>query len=161
MSHFMSPGVFMMRSARSFAVVLAAASALLFAQAGNAQDAHAQTPEKKHKPKQVPDVGLDEVVASDPVGEARLEQMTSRSSEGLTVVEHDGVMLSVDLQGRFMNVMVAAPAADGRQATSCLTGPEANRVVQASKTAKPVKAGKSPAKTKTAPKTAPADLEVK
>lgn len=157
MSHCISTRMSTKRSSRSLAVILAAASALLIAQTGSAQDTHAQTAQKKHKPRQVPDVGLDEVVASDPFGEALLERMISRSSEGLTVVQHDGGMLSVDLQGRFMNVMVATPTANGRQATSCLTGQEAIKIVQASKTVRPVKAGKPPAKTKIAP----ADLEVK
>lgn len=64
-------------------------------------------------------------------------------------------MLSVDLEGRFMNVMVANPPATGRQATSCLTGNEARKMVQASKATKPAP------KTKASTKPAPADLEVK
>ena len=130
-------------SSRFRAVILAAASALLFASVASAD----KPTDKKHKPKQIPDTGV-ELVPSDPAGEAALEQMTSRSSEGLTLVTHDNGMLSVDLEGRFMNVMVATPNADGTRTFSCLTGSHASK--QAAAGAQAVQAWRAQAKAQTA-----------
>ena len=47
--------------------------------------------------------------------EQKLEQMTSRSTEGLSEVQHADGTVSMDLQGRFMHVMVAVP--DGKGGT--------------------------------------------
>src|SRR5215213_10027789 len=81
----------------------------------------------KQKPRQVPQTGVEAVVPTpaDVAGEALLEQMTSRSSEGLVEVVHPDGTVSVDLQGRFMNVMLATAATDGALTVSCETGPEA------------------------------------
>lgn len=110
-------------SSRFCVAIVAAASALLFAGVASADK---PDKDKKQKPRQVLDTGVD-LVPADPTGEEALEQMTSRSSEGLTVVRHDNGMLSVDLDGRFMNVMLAAPNADGTHSLSCLTGSEARK----------------------------------
>lgn len=87
----------------------------------------AQKPNKQ-KPRQIPQTDLPPLVPAtglEAAGEARLEQMTSRSSEGLVeVVRADGAV-SMDLEGRFMNVMLAAVNPDGTHAASCETGHEA------------------------------------
>lgn len=123
-------------SSRFRVLIVAAASALLIAGAASADKPDKP---KKQKPRQVLDTGV-ELVPSDPAGEAALEQMTSRSSEGLTVVRHDNGMLSVDLEGRFMSVMVATQAADGTAALSCLTGSQAVKSASAAQTVKAWKA---------------------
>jgi hypothetical protein len=86
----------------------------------------AQKPAKQ-KPRQVPETGVETVVPAptEAVGEALLEQMTSRSSEGLVEVAQADGTVSMDLQGRFMSVMVATTAPDGSQSVVCETGPEA------------------------------------
>ncbi len=111
------------------AVTLAAASTLFFASVASAE----KPDDKKRKPRQIVDTGV-ELLPSDPAGEAALEQMTNRSSAGLTVVRHDNGMISVDLEGRFMNVMVATPAADGSTALSCLAGSKAVKAAGAAPT---------------------------
>lgn len=111
-------------------VILAAMSAaLLFANA-----ASADKPDKeKRKPRQVVDTGV-ELLPVDQTAEDLLEQMTNRSSEGLTVVRHANGMASVDLEGRFMNVMVATAAPDGSAVFSCQTGAQARRSASAAAT---------------------------
>jgi hypothetical protein len=110
--------------ARFRMVILAAASAMIFA--GTALADKPAEKGKKQKPRQVLDTGV-ELVPADPSGEAALEQMTNRSSDGLTVVQHDNGMLSVDLEGRFMSVMMATPNTDGTHSLSCLTGSQARK----------------------------------
>lgn len=87
----------------------------------------AQKPNKQ-KPRQIPQTDLPPLVPAtglEAAGEARLEEMTSRSSEGLVeVVRADGAV-SMDLEGRFMNVMLATINPDGTHAASCETGHEA------------------------------------
>ena len=80
----------------------------------------------KQKPRQVPETGVEKVqTPADVAGEALLEQMTSRSSADLVeVVRADGAV-AMDLEGRFMNVMLATPTADGGMAIACETGAEA------------------------------------
>jgi hypothetical protein len=142
---FMGRWPVMMGNPRSRVAILVVASAVLLASAASAE----KPAGKKQKPRQVPDAGVEEMVSSDPAGDARLEQMTSRSSEGLTVAEHDGGMLSVDLQGRFMNVMVVTPAVDGHASVSCLSGHEARKQAEAGKIAPTVPVGKVPGGTAT------------
>jgi len=48
--------------------------------------------------------------AAEEVAQEELERMTSRSTEGLTAVLHADGTVSVDLEGRFMNVLVANDA---------------------------------------------------
>jgi hypothetical protein len=80
----------------------------------------------KQKPRQVPETGVERVpTPADVAGEALLEQMTSRSTAGLVpVVSADGT-ISLDLEGRFMNVMLAVPGTGGELTLACETGPEA------------------------------------
>lgn len=124
------------------AVVLAATATLLFAGTASAD----KPDEKKRKPRQVVDTGV-ELLPADPTADAMLERMTSRSSAGLTVVQHDNGMLSVDLEGRFMNVMVAKPSADGSAVLSCHTDSHA---VKAASAAEPVAAWSAKAKARRA-----------
>jgi hypothetical protein len=98
----------------------------------------AQKPNKE-KPRQVPQTDLPPVVpptGAEAVGEARLEQMTSRSSEGLVQVVHADGAVSMDLEGRFMSVMLATTNADGTHAVSCETGHEALKHATAKPAAK-------------------------
>lgn len=91
----------------------------------------------RQKPRQVPETGVEKVpTPADAAGEALLEQMTSRSSEGLVEVVHADGTVSVDLQGRFMNVMVATPTADGGHTIACATGHEALKHATAGATGK-------------------------
>jgi hypothetical protein len=73
---------------------------------------------KKQKPRQVHPTGKEDAAppsAADVAAEEKLEQMTSRSAEGLTPVQHADGMISLDLEGRFMHVMKAVP--DGKGGT--------------------------------------------
>lgn len=86
--------------------------------------AAAQKPGKQ-KPRQVPQTGVETTAPATPaeaLGEAQLEQMTSRSSAGLVERFHPDGTVSMDLQGRFMSVMVAGRTADGGEAVACQTG---------------------------------------
>ena len=112
---------------RSIAVILMVTSATFLL----ADVAGAQSKSKgKGKPQQVVPTGAEDspLAPADPAGEARLEEMTSRSSEGLVEVEHADGSKSIDLQGRFMSVMVAA---DGGKTASCHTSHEAVKQAQA------------------------------
>jgi hypothetical protein len=104
-------------------VIALAASALVFAGVADAQS----TKSKGKKPQQVVPTGAEDspLAPVDLAGEARLEEMISRSSEGLVEVRHADGSVSMDLQGRFMSVMLATPSATGGLIASCHTGPEA------------------------------------
>lgn len=89
--------------------------------------AAAQKPNRQ-KPRQIPQTDAEPatpVTDTQASGEALLEQMTSRSGEGLVEVVNPNGAVSMDLQGRFMSVMVATLKADGTSEVSCETGPEA------------------------------------
>jgi hypothetical protein len=109
--------------------------------------AAAQKPAKQ-KPRQVRQTDSEPAVptAEQAAGEALLEQMTSRSSAGLVeVVGADG-SVSMDLQGRFMSVMVAKTQTDGSVSVACENGPQALHTART--TASSSAAGKrAPAKT--------------
>ena len=84
-----------------------------------------QRDKQKDKPRQVPDTGVETPLPPTPadiVGEAALERMISRSSEGLVEVEHPDGTVSMDLQGRFMSVMLLRTDASGTPVLSCVTG---------------------------------------
>jgi hypothetical protein len=55
----------------------------------------------------------------------RLQAFLNRSSVGLKVQEHSDGMLSMDLQGGFLNVWVASVGADGTVTNACVTDPAA------------------------------------
>ena len=88
---------------------------------------------------------------------AQLAASTSESSAGLrkTVTVSGGTR--VDLEGRFMSVMVATPTADGGYEVSCYTGEGA---AEHAKHAQAISAGKLPKPERTA-QPAPAPLEEK
>src|SRR5262245_6550511 len=88
--------------------------------------AAAQKPAKQ-KPHQVRQT--DEPAAppsvEDAVAEAMLEQMTSQVSDDLVAIGHTDGSISMDLQGRFMSVMMVKTNKDGSQSVSCETGEDA------------------------------------
>ena len=139
------------------ALVLSALVVLIAGVAAAAPD----KPEKpkKQKPQQVLPTGAEDTVlptAAEARAEQALEQMTSRSTEGLQAVEHADGTVSVDLEGRFMNVLVATPTAGGGHSVSCATGHEARDQVQKARVGQAVKLPVPPV---TSP--APAPLEEK
>lgn len=107
------------------------------------------TKPKRGRPHQVPPTGADDApgVTPDAAAEAELEQMTNRSSVGLTVVTRaDGTQV-VDLEGRFMSVAVSTPSG-----ASCHTGAAVKTAVKKARKAK----GKTKAKSAARPAPAPA-----
>jgi hypothetical protein len=70
-----------------------------------------------------------------------LLDMTSESSEGLTTELRADGSRAVNLEGRFMNVVIATPTKDGGYALSCDTGDSA---VDHAKHAHDVQIGKAP-----------------
>lgn len=95
--------------------------------------------ERKQKPKQVRDTGVDEVVQTVEArnAEAALEAMTSRSDAGLAEVVKDDGTVVLDLEGRFMNVVLAHPTADGHHELTCQTGHEAVKQAASARTGTP------------------------
>ena len=73
--------------------------------------------------------------------EKQLLEMTSESSEGLTIEKRADGTEAVNLEGRFMSVMIATPAANGGYVLECQTGDGA---VAHAKHAHDVEVGKAP-----------------
>lgn len=76
---------------------------------------------KRGRPHQQVPTGAEDSPAAPPTDaqlEADLERMTSRSSDGLVPVTRADGTVAVDLEGRFMSVMVAGPAGGA----ACHTG---------------------------------------
>ena len=88
---------------------------------------------------------------------AKLAASTSESSAGLRKTVTLGGGSKVDLDGRFMSVMVATPTADGGYEVNCYTGEGA---VEHAKHSKLISEGKLPKPEKTSAPT-PAPLEEK
>lgn len=65
--------------------------------------------------------------------EAAMAEMLSQSSEGLQVVELPDGTLTMDLQGRFQEVVVAAVAPDGTVRIGCVERPGQVKAVLAPK----------------------------
>jgi hypothetical protein len=86
---------------------------------------------------------------------AQLIHMTSESSDGLVAVKTAGGSQRMDLEERFMSVMVAVPTDDGHVEASCVTGDHALHTAEA---AQKMSAGELPKK---AAQSAPAKLEEK
>jgi hypothetical protein len=102
---------------------IALAVATVLAMAGSAA-----AEKGRGKPRQVPDTGVEEVrpvSLPEIAGAARLEEITSRSTDGLVEIEHEDGSASVYLQGRFQSVLLAGQAADGTSIASCHSGREA------------------------------------
>jgi hypothetical protein len=98
----------------------------------------AQKPAKQ-KPRQTPQTGVEDVTpvtVDQAEGEALLDRMISRSSEGLVEVVHPNGSVSMDLQGRFMSVMLATPLNGGGHSAACVVGHEALKHAQATGTVK-------------------------
>ena len=104
-----------------------------------AQAADKPEPNATQLPQQVAPTGEEDAVQTAPAAraaasvavserqllEAELIEMTDESDEGLDrVVLPDGTSM-VDLEGRFMSVMVATPTEDGTVTISCHTGEDA------------------------------------
>jgi hypothetical protein len=107
---------------RLLAVILVTTSAMSFADTVSAQS---KSQGKGRKPQQVVPTGAEDSPLApvvDPAAELLLEQMTSRSDAGLVVITRPDGTESVDLEGRFRNVMLAAPSIDAGHAAACLTG---------------------------------------
>jgi hypothetical protein len=73
--------------------------------------------------------------------ENELIEMTRESDEGLVAVRASDGSRRVNLQGRFMAVMVATPTSDGKEDLACVTGKEA---LDAVKLSQAVRDGKAP-----------------
>jgi hypothetical protein len=83
--------------------------------------------------------------------EAELVESTSESDDGLSTVTLPDGSSMVDLQGRFMHVVVATPTDDGGVAIGCHTGEDAAAHVLHAKDVVTGKAPKDPAPTTAAP----------
>lgn len=89
--------------------------------------AHAQAPVQA--PQQVPHTGVGDakpLTSADVQGLRTLQAITSRSLEGLTYEQRGDGTIGLDLQGRFMHVLMATPGPDGRPVLSCQTGDHAH-----------------------------------
>ena len=62
---------------------------------------------------------------------AGLKKMLNKSADGLTEVQNEDGSVSMDLEGRFMNVMLATPLADGSAHLSCQAGAHAHKTASA------------------------------
>jgi len=71
----------------------------------------------------------------------QLVKMTSESDEGLTVERRANGVEAINLEGQFMSVAIATPAANGGYVLGCATGESA---VEHAKHAQDVAAGKAP-----------------
>ncbi|MBY0492993.1 MAG: hypothetical protein K2Y23_02145 [Cyanobacteria bacterium] len=75
-------------------------------------------------PQQVPATGAEDALPRPPADEQgvrTLQAITDRSIAGLTYTERSDGTLSIDLQGRFMNVLMAAPGQNGGLEAFCQT----------------------------------------
>ncbi len=105
--------------ARSIAGVLLTAALILSAQVSSAQES------KRRRPEQVPPTGAEDSAqptAEDEEGTRLLDAITSESTKGLTFEQRSDGTISLDLQGRFMHVLTAAPGRDGGIEVSCHKG---------------------------------------
>lgn len=100
--------------------------------------------------------------AADPQKlERELVRMTSESDQGLVTVKQADNSVRVNLDDRFMSVLVATPTSDGGSEVSCHTGKEA---LDAVKQAQQVSAGALPKPVRTSsasPTSKPAAAEEK
>jgi hypothetical protein len=53
-----------------------------------------------------------------------VKELINQSGEGLTEIHHDDGSVSIDLQGRFQNVMLATKGDDGTVSQSCVNNPQ-------------------------------------
>jgi hypothetical protein len=105
-------------------VLLAAGVVLGLAMLTPAQAAQDEKKAKKGKPQQVVPTGAEDSAtptAAEAEGEANLEQMLDRSTEGLQVIRLDNGVELVDLEGRFMHVSTVLRRGDGSAVKSCVS----------------------------------------
>lgn len=139
-----------MRKSLGAVARLAAVAAAIALAAGSPAQA-GDKPVKKQKPRQIHPTGAEDAkppTLEELQGDAAVEQMTNRSSEGLIAVQHANGMVSVDLEGRFMSVAIAVPRKDGASGATCVQSPQ-----EFAKARKPVAA--ATARATTAPKNEP------
>ena len=145
-----------------------------FAISGMAAAQEPTRPANTQLPKQVLSTGAEDATAPTAAArtaapssadtatlERQLVAMTSESDQGLKAVKQADGSTRVDLDGRFMSVLVSTPTSDGGNEVTCHTGKDA---VAKAKQAALISAGKAPKPMKTvaaAPKPAPAVLEEK
>ena len=82
----------------------------------------------RQRPQQIPPTGAEDSAqrtAAAEAGARTLDAITSRSTAGLTFERRADGTIGLDLQGRFMHVVTAAPGKDGRLDISCHTDGEA------------------------------------
>jgi hypothetical protein len=92
----------------------------------------AQVPVRR--PQQVPATGAEDSRVQTPAdaqGVQRLDAITNRSFAGLTYDQRADGTLSINLQGRFQNVMMAAPGPDGRLNAFCQTSESLTKPISA------------------------------
>ena len=106
-------------------VLLAAGVVLGLAMLTPAQAAQDEKKAKKGKPQQVVPTGAEDAgappSAAEAEGDANLEQMLDRSTEGLQVIRLDNGVELVDLEGRFMHVSTVLTRGDGSSVKSCVS----------------------------------------
>jgi hypothetical protein len=142
--------------------------------ASAAQAADKPEPNATQLPQQVLPTGEEDAVQAAPAAriaasaavsdrqllEAELVDMTDESDEGLVRVDLPDGSSMVDLQGRFMSVVVATPTADGDVTVGCYTGEDAIAHALHAHDVATGKAPKDPAPAKVQP-AAPQALEEK
>jgi hypothetical protein len=112
---------------------LLVAASLAFGAGSPADAAQADKP-KKQKPRQTLPTGAEDAApanAAPNADEQAVEQMTSRSSEGLTIRTLPDGAESVDLEGRFMHLSMAVTRSDGSKTVTCTTAPKAAKTAPA------------------------------
>jgi hypothetical protein len=112
----------MMSLARPFTrLCLTAGVFAVLATAAGAQDGH-----RRQRPQQVPPSGAEDsaqqLAPESDEGARTLDAITSRSIEGLVFEKRADGTVGLDLQGRFMQVLTAAPDGSGHVGVVCRTG---------------------------------------
>lgn len=106
-------------------VLLAAGVVLGLASLTPAQAAQDEKKAKKGKPQQVVPTGKEDapvpLTPAEIEGEANLERMLDRTTEGLQVIRLDNGVELVDLEGRFMHVSTVLQRGDGSAVKSCVS----------------------------------------
>jgi hypothetical protein len=138
--------------------------------ASAAQAADETVPGETQLPQQVLPTGAEDAAAAAPAARMavasvssdelidQLIESTSESDEGLVIVDLPSGGQMIDLQGRFMTVMVATPTDDGGVVVGCHTGHDA---VEHAKHAHAVADGKAAPVKAVDTKLAPQALEEK
>jgi hypothetical protein len=112
----------MMKASQLLTGLLSIAALLLLTATVSAQDVG------RRRPEQVPATGLEDAALPTPTdveGLRTLDAITDRSTDGLTFEQRADGTIALDLQGRFMHVITAAPGRDGHLDISCHTGVDA------------------------------------